>query len=183
MHPDVFHPRYYPYSLGLCVASLAGLLFFHFYLRTPLQDRLDMAEDRWRTGRSSVSELIRYEKALQELQEFSRSLPQSKHFPSIVSTLSDLARRHRLTIPSINYQREKATASDLTRVSISFGVEGSYRNIRSFIRSVEASDQFMIIEDLNLLKPGKDHQAPIQMQLRMAIYLRPTPTRISGEGP
>lgn len=175
-----YHPRHYPVVLVLLSLSLGGLIFFHLLFWSPLQARIQAQEAQWRAERPKVGELKRYEKAQVELTEFWKVLPRRDSFPQLIAWLSDLGEKHRLEIPDITYQQRKETVQDLTRRSLSFGVSGTYKDIRSFIGDVERSDKFLIIEDLNLIKPGRDHKDPIQLQLRMVVYLRPSSIEAKG---
>jgi Tfp pilus assembly protein PilO len=169
----LFHPRSYPFSIGLLGFSIASLILFHLLFWSPLKIRMAGKEAQWQAARPRVSRMAQFEKAQMDLKAFWALLPERDRFPMISASLSELARGHRLSIPGINYQSEKVSGQDLTRIAFSFSVQGSYQDIRSFILAVERSDDFLIIEDLNLLKAGKDYNDPIHLQLRMGVYLRP----------
>jgi Tfp pilus assembly protein PilO len=169
---SLIHPRYYPMTLGLFGIASAALLLFHFLLLAPLSARMRSQEALWQVERPRVVQLQRYERAQQELKAFWDDLPERQAFPAIASSLSDLARRHHLVIPAITYQGDKVAEHDLTRITFSFGVKGSYPDIRAFISALERSDYFLIVEDLNLLKAGKKVEDPIQLQLRTTVYLK-----------
>ena len=133
---------------------------------------MSQSEIEWRERRTMISALERVIQAQREMNDFCQILPPMDSFPSIVTMLSNLARRHRLKIPEITYQNEQVKNQQLNRILVSFGVLGSYSNIRSFIRAVEDADRFLNIEDLDLLKSGKNPKDPIQFQLQVAVYLK-----------
>jgi Tfp pilus assembly protein PilO len=172
MNRGLFHPRHYPVELGLLGLSLTGLILFHLFLWSPLQERMKAKEAQWQAARPRLSQMAQFEKAQRDLKKFWGLLPERQRFPMLSASLSELARRHHLDIPGITYQSEKVSGRDLTRITFSFSVQGSYQDIRSFIQAVERSSDFLIIEDLSLLKPGRDYSDPIHLQLRMGVYLR-----------
>ena len=168
---NLFHPRHYPVTLGFFAVSALSLIAFHLLFWLPLQDRVRSEEETWQSKRPRIGELERYERAQRGMREFWEVLPRRKNFPDVVSALSDLAREHHLTIPAITYQSEKVDDPSLTRIGVSFAVRGAYPDIRSFIASIERSEQFFIIEDMNLVKAGTSNEDPIQLQIRMGVYL------------
>lgn len=169
---NIFHPRYYPLSLPLLILSLVVLLSFHFFAWRPLQVEISGLHTDWQTSRKKVAELERLSQAQAELVLFREILPARSALPEIVGTLSHMAKQHRLVVPEMTYQNEVLKIQNLSRITISFGVRGSYANIRTFIRALETSDYFFIIEDLDLLKSGTVSNDPIFLKLQVALYLK-----------
>lgn len=59
----------------------------------------------------------------------------------------------------------------LTRYEISMVLRGEYDSVRQFIRDVEASEEFLSIEDVSLAE-GAEPGSPIVLTLVMATYYR-----------
>ncbi len=169
---NLFHPRYYPLALPLLILSLIALFSFHFFLWRPLQIELSGLHADWQTGRKNIAELEQIKHAQNELLRFRERLPTRDALPEIVATLSQMAKQNHLTVPEITYQNETLKNQNLSRMSISFGLRGSYHNIRAFIQSLETADHFFIIEDLDLLKSSTVRNSSIFLKLQVALYLR-----------
>jgi hypothetical protein len=59
----------------------------------------------------------------------------------------------------------------LTRYEIAMVLRGEYDSVRQFIRDVEASEEFLSIEDVSLTK-GAEPGSPLVLTLVMATYYR-----------
>jgi hypothetical protein len=72
--------------------------------------------------------------------------------------------------------RPGGSGSDLvlTRYEIAMVLRGEYDSVRQFIRDVEASEEFLSIEDVSLAK-GTEPGSPLVLTLVMATYFRTGP--------
>lgn len=157
----------------LFVALLgSAVLLLHFSVVRPLEKGIEAKETAWRAERPQISQLTVLKAAQQDLILFRESLPKEKALPDLVSFISETAGSQHLSIPSISYQPEKVEVPGLMKVAISFSLKGSYQNIRSFIYRLEESRHFLVIENLVLASSSMKEGEAIQLQLRIAAYLR-----------
>jgi len=151
---------------------LAGiLLFVHTGWVVPLENEIAAKETKWQSERPKIGQLTTLKAAQQDLALFYQRLPEKAALPEVVSFVSESAAAHRLSLPAISYQPESVAVPGLMRVLISFGVKGSYRDIRNLIYRLEQSRYFLILENLVLASSSGEGEA-IQLQLRIAAYFR-----------
>jgi Tfp pilus assembly protein PilO len=72
-------------------------------------------------------------------------------------------------------QGDSATTSVLTRFDITMVLKGDYEGVRQFIRDVEASDGFIIIDNVGLAE-GSDPGSDLVLTVELSTYYR-TPAR------
>jgi len=72
-------------------------------------------------------------------------------------------------------QGDSATTSALTRFDITMVLKGDYEGVRQFIRDVEASDGFIVIDNVGLAE-GSDPESNLVLTVELSTYYR-TPAR------
>ena len=72
-------------------------------------------------------------------------------------------------------QGDSATTSALTRFDITMVLKGDYEGVRQFIRDVEASDGFIVIDNVGLAE-GPDPGSDLVLTVELSTYYR-TPAR------
>jgi Tfp pilus assembly protein PilO len=72
-------------------------------------------------------------------------------------------------------QGDSATTSALTRFDITMVLKGDYEGVRQFIRDVEASDGFIVIDNVGLAE-GSDPESDLVLTVELSTYYR-TPAR------
>jgi hypothetical protein len=72
-------------------------------------------------------------------------------------------------------QGDNATTSALTRFDITMVLKGDYEGVRQFIRDVEASDGFIVIDNVGLAE-GTDPGSNLVLTVALSTYYR-TPAR------
>ena len=72
-------------------------------------------------------------------------------------------------------QGDSATTSALTRFDITMVLKGDYEGVRQFIRDVEASDGFIVIDNVGLAE-GPDPGSALVLTVEFSTYYR-TPAR------
>lgn len=172
--------RYYIGGI-LAISMLFLNLFIYLTLVIPAKDHLDQMEEIWQNTRKDINQKISdinsqidrkkiYKKAMEDLDRFKALLLEQHEFSKIVDHLSVTAKRQKIGIPSISYHQEKTGKEGFKKISISFTVEGRYKDIKRFIYDLENAKDFLIIEDLGLARSGKGSD-PINLQIKIATYL------------
>lgn len=83
--------------------------------------------------------------------------------------LDRLASQFNININQVNYQNEDLPKEGLERFGMVVPLAGGYQNLRRFIRAVEESDKFLVIERVALAK-GKDGGVLLQLNITLATY-------------
>jgi len=112
---------------------------------------------------------------------------------AVIEELNEKTRRHNLTRAqmSFTYLEERAPAQTTTQsvsasgrrqnifpgIDISLTVDGAYANIRRFIRDIEASERFLVIngvqlEGVNESGAGAQRGALVSLRLDMSAFFR-----------
>ena len=82
--------------------------------------------------------------------------------------------QRRLEEPQAPEKSAQAPTSTLTRFDITMVLEGDYEGVRQFIRDVEASEGFIVIDNVGLAE-GSDRGSDLVLTVELSTYYR-TPT-------
>ncbi len=85
--------------------------------------------------------------------------------------LAQLAREANLDYQQRSIVQEHQKGSTLSRLTLTMGLEGDYRDIRQFIHTLETSPEFIVIQGISLGKPA-DGKKPLTLALTLATYYR-----------
>lgn len=85
---------------------------------------------------------------------------------SEIKRLSSLAG---LEPTALNYPRSDLEEIDLLRMGITFGVEGSYEQLRQLINLLELSDQFLALEEVSLNRTGERGSASYRLNINLRL--------------
>jgi Tfp pilus assembly protein PilO len=89
-----------------------------------------------------------------------------KRLTSVLTELYRLAQKSNLTVQSYSYNFESADKEKrTTTMSVTYGVKGSYSQVRQLINLLENSDQFLLIDQIAL----SGEVAASDIQLRLTI--------------
>jgi Tfp pilus assembly protein PilO len=159
----------YPAVL-VCVLIVANFIIYYGYL-LPNQQRLVDQEQGWRSSRDQFSRMLQQQKSQENLEQFRKFLLTKNEFAKqVINQLSEMAKRLNLNLPAVSY-RPEGQEEQLTKMSFSFEVSGSYAAIRRFIHAIETSSDFLIIEDLILAQQSKDKES-LDLKVRLVTYLK-----------
>ncbi len=85
--------------------------------------------------------------------------------------LAQLAREGNLDYQQRAINQEHAKGSTLSQLVLTMTLEGDYRDIRSFIHTLETAPDFIVVRNVSLAKPG-DAKRPLTVALTLATYYR-----------
>lgn len=168
---------------------LANLLFFvtyrvRFQQRVEALDgRLDQTREQLASARAARAaaekELATYRQIVTTVDTvYDRwwATPEDRLAPLLIE-LRSLAKRSGLVPRSISYsQAEAKKEGDTSSLTISFGVAGSYDQIRRLINLLELSDQFVIIDEITLGQ-GSGEALHLNIRLRTLFNAGAAPER------
>src|SRR5262249_4897092 len=89
--------------------------------------------------------------------------------------LAQLARGGKLEDQQRAINQEHTKGSTLSGLVLSMTLEGDYRDIRSFIHTLETAPEFIVVRNVSLAKPAsdaKDTKKPLTVALILATYYR-----------
>lgn len=149
---------------------LVNLFIFLAYLgptyRQMLSTGLSLSESR-----SKISQLLQYTKAQEDLAVVRKTLLKQRDLAKLANLLPEMAKRHRLALPEVNYQIEKDKRDYLKRISLYFDLTGSYAKIRKFIHQAENLDLFLYIEDMSIAGSSRN-PSDLTMKIRLVVLLQ-----------
>jgi hypothetical protein len=179
--------------LVLGVLLLANTLFFFTYRLqyvSRLQD-LDARKEQAQAGlqqarRARITaeqQLASYKKVQEDLQVLynERWATQIQRLTTLIDEVKKLSAASHMEPPSYSFtsSETKNTASikgsvGTTTVGITYTVQGTYEQIRRLINLLELSDQFVIIDGINLVSSGATADKILTLNLRLKTLFRDT---------
>ena len=170
----------------LALLLLANTMFFFTY-RVQYQSRLDTLDNRLAEVESELEQVrtsrIRAEQTLQSYRKVENDVlevfnehwaTQPERFTKLFEEVMHLAMVSSLSPESYSFKRGDAKRISAggprhnlgaTEVGISFGVEGTYAQVRRLINLLELSRQFVIIERITLAASA-DQVLSLNLQLK-----------------
>lgn len=142
---------------------LALNLAFTFLVNVPRAGRLTALEDEVNSMQALIAgrrgDVERLKPHHTRVVEGNTDL--DKFFEEVLSTkgkrligfqkeIRDIARKFNINMDAISYPRESMPKDKVTKLSAVMPLTGSYENLRSFIRTIEASENFIAIESVQL---------------------------------
>lgn len=202
---------------GSSVILLTVLLSYFYFLvparshlqggqleRSRLQHQLRDSQDAMRHGQDTQSTVDKITASMEDFED-NRLPSRNRGRMSLYDELNQLIRKNGLrntsgpsytTLDSVDSKTSTAGAKSASAkwqsvypgISVSLTVEGSYQNLRRFIRSLEASKQFIIINAIELERATETNTAEsasssgsrgslVSLRLDMATYFQ----RANGE--
>jgi hypothetical protein len=173
---------------SLAVLLLANVVFFFTY-RVQYQNRLDALDtrleqaqlelERARNARTMTERTLQSYRQVEQdvVQVFdSHWATQSERLTPLISEVKRLAVASSLVPASYSFarsegttlasaRRETRTSLGASEVGISFVVQGTYEQVRRLINLLELSEQFVIINSINLAQAG-DRTLTLNLQLK-----------------
>jgi Tfp pilus assembly protein PilO len=117
--------------------------------------------------------------ALDELYQH-RFSTQAERLTQLITEVKRLAQRAGLEPASISYPEETLGAYGLVRMSLVFGVEGTYAQLRTLVNLLELSDLFLVLERVAL--QGGSESPTLRISLRISTFFVPEPDgEVGGE--
>ncbi len=180
----IYERQLYRWILG----TLAGVVLFFFIMIQPAQwlfDRVVSAYHEWNTyARTLAESREKWEKALHRLRT-ARSrrqqvlndqfLPESAGFNEIRTFLEELSRKYSIQKTNISYDYQIVKGLQVTEVKITVPASGTYNQIRQFIREIEKSERFIILESIRLR--SRAESATLRVDFVLRTYFRKSEQR------
>jgi hypothetical protein len=206
-------------SISLLILLLVLVSYFYFLL--PAQSRLSALQrerERLQTLLRTSGDVLKKDEDTKQIVEkitgsleefeFSRLVNQSQGRMDLYDELNDLIRKNSLRNTSgPTYTTLEAAGSKAARkstatkwqsvypgIAVAVTVEGQYQNLRHFIRDLEASKQFIVINGVELERatetntplsaegaPANPRGSLVSLRLDLATYFKRTPPAEADE--
>ncbi|MGH9459290.1 MAG: type 4a pilus biogenesis protein PilO [Thermoanaerobaculia bacterium] len=175
--------------IGLGVAFVVNLVFFVTY-RLRFEQRVDGFEatlDRTQAQLAGArQQRVAAERELATYRQVVRTVDQvydqwwatpDERLTPLLVEMRELAKRANLQPPSVSYDiGSERRDGETSTFGISFGVRGTYDDIRRFINLVELSDQFVIIEEIGLAD-SSGVEGTLHLTIRLRTLFKNEPVR------
>ena len=173
---------------ALIAGVVINLLVFAFFVY-PLQSDVANVEQRTRAAEEALAAAqADYARANGALTGKDRALKELDTFYSSVlaqdltgarrltfARLAQLAAKSRLDFERRKYEPVVERGSNLTRLKVTMDLAGSYGDIRDFIHDIEASPEFVVIDDVGLTDSMQNGDS-VRLTLQLSTYYRTTET-------
>lgn len=109
---------------------------------------------------------------------------EAQRFTRVIQEVKRLARQAGLRPSSLSYPRQDFSGYELVQRNISFGVEGTYDQLRSFINLLELADEFLTLQSVNLgesVANRRDPKLSINLVLSTMFATREFESRVEEE--
>jgi len=170
--------------LGLLLWLTLNLAWL-FLVNMPRSQGLASADERVQQLRRDTSQRSREVADLQQAVERIRSrehtlelffgqvlAQKSERMVAIERELHAIAGRHRIDPKKISYTHEPVDGTeDMVRFAASFPLRGGYQALRSLIRDIEHSENFLIIESVDLAK-SREGGALLSLDIQVSTMFR-----------
>ena len=169
---------------ALVAGVVINVLVYAFFVY-PLQSDVANVEQRTRAAEEALAAaqadyarangtLTGKDRALKELDTFygsvlAKDLTGARRLT--FARLAQLAAKSRLDLERRKYEPVVERGSNLTRLKVTMDLAGSYADIRDFINEIEASPEFVVIDDVGLTE-GVQSDRALRLTLQLSTYFR-----------
>lgn len=143
----------WPGGIGIALVSAAFILFVTLTLPVrddtiSLNDEIRKMEPLLRQPPSTTTTA----EVRQQLESFFGTLPQHDEINAALNLLHDLAAKHHLSLKNSEYRPAQNKADGIRRLRITVKTEGSYADLRCFLREIPQVLPALAIEQLTLTR-------------------------------
>ena len=171
-----------PMLLLLATALLLGNALFYGMVLRPrlasvrsadsttlaLEATVRDADGRLASLRARNEEMTRARDALQAFFTDTLSTKEAR-LVKVQRELSRIASDFAVTATQLRFEQEPVTGTDLVRLAVELPLVGGYNNLRQFLRQVEASSEFLVVESVQL-QEGEQGGAMLNLRVRISTY-------------
>lgn len=131
-----------------------------------LMDRAGKARER--LMRPMTGEVIK--KAVAGVDKFNRMLPGQGGLTKVINDIFRVADSNGLTIPTGDYSPKTVREAGISKYTISFPVEGTYKKIKRFIYDMEVLGHILAVEEIAF--SSSKGGGKIGLNIRISTYFR-----------
>jgi Tfp pilus assembly protein PilO len=116
-------------------------------------------------------EFASYMVAQLDLNIFRAKLPPKEKFVVLVKELNELLHRHGLDAGRMAFRPEEVASLKLWKYTSTFGVSGTYTQLKGFIADLQNSPSLFSLDNLSFLNRSNDGER-VDMTLQISTYFR-----------
>lgn len=171
--------RYITIVLGLLVVANGVFYFLATRPRvqeyTSLQEGTGPQQEALRAHRAEVEEREAYYEALLKAEADLTTLREEvlstrkQRMIDVQLELAALAKQFTIDVDSITFDNHLLREEELDKLVMTVPLEGGYGNLRKFLRAVEDSEKFLVVERV-ALGEGKTGGVLLQLSISLATY-------------
>lgn len=159
----------------IIIALFAGLLLVHIIGLEGAEQRRAQLESEWMQARQRLTHLKEAKKARQDLVEVWSVLPFERDFAPLALGITEEAKRNRVTLPALSYKTEATPVAKTSKGILQGTMTGRYEDLRRFLYELETAEEWIIIEDLDLVRPASQHELTLTFNIKISTFLRNEP--------
>jgi hypothetical protein len=132
-------------------------------------------ESEWAQARLQLAHHKEAKKARQDLVEVWSVLPFERDFAPLALGITDEAKRNRVTLPALSYKTEATPVAKTSKGILQGTMTGRYEDLRRFLYDLETAEEWIIIEDLELVHPANQPEQMLTFNIKISTFLRNEP--------
>jgi Tfp pilus assembly protein PilO len=134
-------------------------------------------ESEWAQARQQLAHHKEAKKARQDLVEVWSVLPLERDFAPLALGITEEAKRNRVTLPALSYKTEATPVAKTSKGILQGTMTGRYEDLRRFLYELETAEEWIVIEDLELVRPTSQQEQTLTLtfNIRISTFLRNEP--------
>jgi Tfp pilus assembly protein PilO len=105
------------------------------------------------------------------LDEFKSRMLSSDELSNVVGDIYSIARQNGLSIDNASYAPTDVADTDMSRYTISFPIEGKYKDIKKFIYDIETLAGLIVIDEISLSRAG-GRRSTVTLRMKVSTFYR-----------
>jgi hypothetical protein len=135
-------------------------------------------ESEWGQARQQVAYHKEAKKARQDLVQVWSVLPFERDFAPLALGITEEAKRNRVTLPALSYKTEATAVARTSKGILQGTMSGRYEDLRRFLYDLETAEEWIIIEDLELVRPANQPEQTLTFNIKISTFLRNEPVAV-----
>jgi Tfp pilus assembly protein PilO len=148
-------------------AALLNVLIYTIAV-APAAGRLGAEQGRLAGLKRQFADALLFQKQKQALAGLNQGILTQKDVPLLIKDLVQMARRQNLAVGTINSDIPLPSNDELTMITFTVPVSGSYSRIKRYIYDVETTDRLIGIQDLRFAAEKQD----VKLDMKLVTYIR-----------
>ncbi len=136
-------------------------------------------ESEWGQARQRLVHHKEAKKARQDLIQVWSALPFERDFAPLALGITEEAKRNRVTLPALSYKTEATTVAKTNKGILQGTMTGRYEDLRRFLYDLETAEEWIIIEDLELVRPANQQEQALTFNIKISTFLRNEPGSVT----
>ena len=132
-------------------------------------------ESEWAQARQQLAHHKEAQKARQDLSEVWSVLPFERDFAPLALGITEEAKRNRVTLPALSYKTEATSVAKTSKGILQGTMTGRYEDLRRFLYDLETAEEWIVIEDLELVRPANQQEQTLTFNIKISTLLRNEP--------